>query len=271
MYEEEAAIAARETVEKAGPAVRVSDVSGVKLYLVGDSTVSPFNDPYYCPRYGYGTKIADYVENIGVVNLALSGRSSKSFTTEANYRVLLDLLKKDDFLMIGFAHNDEKAEAARYTDPNGDKNAVGSFKNSLYENYLKIAFERGAVPILCTPIVRRNAAGIYDGTFIHRTAGVPGFPGGDYAECIRRLGAETGTTVVDLTLLTKSLYERLGPAGTLELHARPGPEIAGVDNTHLNAYGASYVAYLAVRAVGESDNALKKYVRTDRAAPAEPS
>ena len=36
----------------------------------------------------------------------------------------------DKFLIIGFGHNDEKTEPARYTNPNGDYKTEGSFANS---------------------------------------------------------------------------------------------------------------------------------------------
>ena len=74
-----------------------SDAARTTLYLVGDSTVAAFNDPYYYPRYGYGTQIATYLnQTIAVDNLALSGRSSKSFIDPAdngNYAILTSSLK----------------------------------------------------------------------------------------------------------------------------------------------------------------------------------
>ena len=80
------------------------------LWVVGDSTVSAFNDSYYIPRYGYGTQLGDYVDDTyAVENLALSGRSSKSFVNEANYKKLTDGIKSGDVLVVGFGHNDEKA------------------------------------------------------------------------------------------------------------------------------------------------------------------
>ena len=52
----------------------------ITIYLVGDSTVCSFTDGYYYPRYGYGTQLGNYLdEKATVINLALSGRSSKSF------------------------------------------------------------------------------------------------------------------------------------------------------------------------------------------------
>ena len=61
-----------------------------KLFVVGDSTLSGFNDEsYYYPRYGYGTQLNNYLD-LEVINLALSGRSSKSFLLEDNYKILKD-------------------------------------------------------------------------------------------------------------------------------------------------------------------------------------
>ena len=33
------------------------------LWVIGDSTLSSFNDKYYYPRYGYGTKLAAYLDD----------------------------------------------------------------------------------------------------------------------------------------------------------------------------------------------------------------
>ena len=75
------------------------------LWVIGDSTVSSFEDKYYYPRYGYGTMLDKYLDDsIKVVNIALSGRSTKSYTTEPQYNELLSGMKQGDFLIIGFGH-----------------------------------------------------------------------------------------------------------------------------------------------------------------------
>ena len=57
------------------------------FYLIGDSTVAKFNDvTYYYSRFGYGTKLDNYFKDLNIINLALSGRSSKSFLKEENYK-----------------------------------------------------------------------------------------------------------------------------------------------------------------------------------------
>ena len=83
-------IADNEKVEKVASVTSVANTKGTKIYVVGDSTFSAFSDPYYYPRYGIGTKLQDFLnpKKVEVINLAMSGRSSKSFLTEANYKTL---------------------------------------------------------------------------------------------------------------------------------------------------------------------------------------
>ena len=60
------------------------------IWVIGDSTVLEFDDNYYYPRYGYGTQLQQYFDSskYEVKNLALSGRSSKNYITNSNYKTL---------------------------------------------------------------------------------------------------------------------------------------------------------------------------------------
>ncbi len=123
-FSQDAATAKLEKVE----AVVATDIQipdGKKLsrvFIVGDSTASPFNDPYYIPRFGFGTKVQEYLnpKKAAVVNLAVSGRSSKNFITDSgsgkNYTLLKENIRKGDYLLIAFGHNDEKLEDERDSD-----------------------------------------------------------------------------------------------------------------------------------------------------------
>ncbi len=249
-----------------------------KIYLVGDSTVCSFDDNYYIPRYGYGTQLYNYIDcdPDQIINLAYSGRSSKSFLTDSggNYQRLVDEIAEGDYLIIGFGHNDEKSdEAARFTDPVPDYQTAASskgdgFQYTLYEKYVKVATEKGATPILCTPIVRYSDKGDYTGSVIHNTAD------GDYAEAIRKLGKDTDTTVIDLTAITKEIYES-DNAAAAKFHAYTSYQSEtdktpiGKDNTHINYYGAKVVAYNLAQALLKTDCPLKNSVKTDSAAPTE--
>lgn len=182
--------------------------------VVGDSTVSAFDDSYYLPREGYGEEIANYF-NADVYNLAVSGASSKDFTGMSSYNTLMNGsdtvpalgdASGDKFLIIGFGHNDEKTEPARYTNPNGDYKTEGSFANSLYVNYIQPALERGVIPVVCTPIARltnENTKASYDSASGHKTQtvtiGDTVYEGGYYAQAIRDMCSELHLICVDLT------------------------------------------------------------------------
>lgn len=242
------------------------------VWVVGDSTVSAFQDhTYYYPRYGWGTQLNRYLKNVKVENLAISGTSSLSFSFTENYKTLLAGMKEGDYLLIGFGHNDEKTEAERFTDPAGGIGDDGSFQNSLYKRYIKKAQDAGATPVLCTPIVRRNKNNQYDGTSGHITQtqvtdkGV--YPGGDYAQAIRDLGAATGVTVLDLTRRTKEIYEQSGAEGVKNRHAWTSSKEISIDDTHTNIYGAACNAWIIADEVMKSGNPIKRFVKPDYAQP----
>ncbi len=277
--------------------------AGNKIFLVGDSTVCSFNDSsYYLPRYGYGTQITEYfnVTSSQVVNLAASGRSAYSLMTESasNYSSFTSGIKAGDYLFIGFGHNDEKSEVARYADPTLDAdnettmidtyNAQRpvSFKYILKHYYIDVALNAGATPVLCTPISRlfkddEKAKYDKDHTTEDKTVEVGGtnvtFNGGDYAKAIRDLGADLGITVVDLKTPLATEYKTLGYAEASKYHAATGAEWAdetktvkkatGIDGTHTNLYGAKNNAYTIASAIKASTNDLKNHVKTNITKP----
>ncbi|MDE6000860.1 MAG: hypothetical protein K2G96_00845, partial [Clostridia bacterium] len=246
-----------------------------KIYVVGDSTVCSFSDVMYLPRYGYGTQLKEYlnVTSSQVVNLALSGRSSLDYLNRNEYNTLTNSISEGDYLIIGFGHNDEKSDdSSRYTNPTkayDDTTTAGgpSFQNNLYENYVKMAKDKGATPILCTPIVRYDSSNSYTGSKVHNTAN------GDYSQAIRTLGAATSTTVIDLTELTKAVY-KADNASAIYFHAhstydgeKPNETPKGIDETHINQYGAKMVAYQFANALKSTDCPLKNHVKDNISAP----
>lgn len=250
-----------------GVPVSVSAAAKPNVYILGDSTGCDYSESmdttYYYKRVGFGTRFGDYMDDgVNVVNLALSGRSSKSFTSEANYTQYKSSIASGDYVIIAFGHNDEKADdPARYTEPLGDKDTEGSFKNSLYVNYIKPALDAGATPIIATPVVRRSTSTSWSDSQLHRVNG------GDYAQAGRDLADELGLTLIDNTKMTQDLYTQLGPDETLYLHAWLSSKTTSVDNTHLNNYGASYVAYMMANVLKNSSNSLGGYVKSDIKAP----
>ena len=82
-------------------------------------------------------KLQEYLDDkVNVINLALSGRSSLSYVKEPEYQQLLKWMQTGDYLLIGFGHNDEKAEVDRHTSGCGSYKEDGSFAHSLYNHYI---------------------------------------------------------------------------------------------------------------------------------------
>ena len=217
------------------------------VFIAGDSTACEygFDENYALPRAGWGMYFGKYVTGVNVVDYALSGRSSKSFTTEDNYYKLMRDVGEGDYVIIQFGHNDAKNSSdedkeLRYTDPKGDNDTEGSFKNSLYVNYIKPVQEKGATPILLTPISRRN---FEDTGKVKDSHGL-------YDDAVRELAEELGITCVDMTKITEDLYNGAGEDGSMYYHAiynnrEKGKN--GIDNTHLNHWGGERIAYITAQ------------------------
>lgn len=261
--ETKAASAAEDIAENNAETVTLPERTPT-LWVAGDSTAAEFSDNYYYPRYGWGTQLYRYFHDINIKNLAVSGTSSKSYADTEAYRILMDSIQDGDYLLIGFGHNDEKAESARYTNPNGSIGTEGSTQYYLYQNFIKPVKEKNAVPILVTPIVRRDAGNNYTGTSGHITSAqttIEGtFEGGNYAKAIKAAGSGKLTPVLDLTGRTRDLYEQKGAQGIRFHHAYSSPSENSIDNTHTSMLGAAYNAYLIADELKKTNCFLKNYV-----------
>ena len=240
----------------------------MKVFFVGDSTVCNYSNELdrYIPRHGYGMHVGDYLKSVDVCNLALSGRSSRSFLNEPEYEKLLADLSAGDFLVIGFGHNDEKHDE-RYTNPNEDISVPTSFKYHLYNYYIKVAEDRGAKVVICTPICRLSKEKVYSGHSVHIEDDYESFEGGNYPQTIRNLASELSLPLVDMTNLTKEVYENLGYEKAKLFHATNTLDVNDIDGTHLNNYGASYLAYLFVKGLKNTDSPLKNYIKEEISLP----
>lgn len=262
------------------PTVDQSKLAETKLYCVGDSTMCNYAtlDSYYYPRYGYATQLSKYFcDKVTVENLALSGRSSVSFLSEANYTTMKNSIKSGDYLLIGWGHNDEKAGTATFRNAKYDSIDLAmadtnSFQYSIYYNYIKVAQDAGAYPILATPIVRASSSNDYSSDKGHVTST------GDYREAIIDVATKYDIPVVDLTTITKDTYKALGYSEAIKFHAiKQGtdesegqdPKWTSVDETHINFYGANYVSYEFANALKNTNSALKDYVKADITKPTE--
>ena len=204
------------------------------IFLLGDSTCAE-KDPSVWPETGWGMALPAFVgPHWEVRNLALDGRSTKSFLEEGSFSRCHRELKENDYVFIQFGHNDNK-EDERHTDP----------YSTFQENLVCMAQQvlaKHAHPLLVSPICRRRFS--EDGNLVQTH--------GQYPDAMRSLAQRRGYLYIDMTLATYTLLSDLGPDGSkaLFLHLMPGqhpnyPE--GVaDDTHLNEAGAKTIARLTL-------------------------
>lgn len=196
-----------------------------RVFYIGDSTVQLNKIDTY-PQTGMSQVLELFLKpGIQVMPYGKNGRSTKSFLDEGRFAPVQAQLDQGDFLLIQFGHNDEKDDPARHTD------AFGSFQENL-RLFIRAAREKGAHPVLITPIARR----LFDenGSFL------PGSHG-DYPAAIRQVGAVEAVPVADLTALTEAFLEELGDEASKPLFVWPK------DNTHLKYDGAVQMVTLLSR------------------------
>jgi pectinesterase len=206
------------------------------LHLAGDSTMADKPDLEY-PERGWGQLLRERIApSWQLVNHAVNGRSTKSFRELGHWQSLLAQLQPGDWVVIQFGHNDEKKDdAARYTDP------ATEFPANL-RRYVAEVRERGAHPVLATPVVRRNwsdAGGLLDSH-------------GAYLTAVRTVAREEKVPLLEMEGATRALLGRLGPEASKKLFTIFAPDThprlpeGKTDNTHFTEDGARTVAGLAV-------------------------
>lgn len=223
---------------------------GAKIYVVGDSTAAVYNDSVY-PRKGWAQMLQNYFDGTEVVDLALSGRSSVNFKTEANYTKPWNEIKPGDYLIIQFGHNDSKSDdMTRYSDPSGDRFTEGSFQNSMNE-YVTLAREKGAIPIIATSISRRRTS----------DSGLEA-----YVNAAKELAEAVNAPCIDLYAQTNSWINEVGTEQAKDMFNYVKPkdsrftEYSGfansgfyaegtTDDTHINIYGADLIAQWAAESI----------------------
>lgn len=235
-------------------------LANTKVYVVGDSTACIYTEDenYAVPRAGWAMYLANYLnDKAEVIDLALGGRSSKSFIAEPEYKVLKDNLKAGDYVIIQFGHNDAKNStpedlANRYTDPLGKIDSADSFRYNLYNNYIKFALDKGATPILLSPVSRRRFDEHNKIKDTHE----------NYDDTVRAIAEEMNVPFIDMTKLTEEYYNKIGVDQTKLMHAlyNDRTKSEGIDNTHFSHYGANVIAKMTAEKIAELNTGLEKYV-----------
>lgn len=220
----------------------------ITVFTIGDSTMAN-KKAEVAPETGWCMVFSSYVDDsVEVKNRAVNGRSTKSFISEGRWQSVLDSLKEGDYVFIQFGHNDEKfKDSTRYTIP------FTTYSGNL-ERFIRETREKGAHPILFTPIVRRK----FEYGFLTDTHG-------DYPVAVRKLAAELDVPMIDLQLLTAGAVTALGDEASKSIYlwtpaTETYPEVRK-DDTHLKVEGANLVAKLAAQQLILLDNSLARHIK----------
>ncbi len=235
------------------PCVRTLEISKaddvVTVYIAGDSTVT---DQAKEPWSAWGQMLPRFfTHGVAVANHAESGESLKSFMGERRLEKVLESIKAGDYLFIQFTHNDQKPGAA-HVDP------FTTYKETL-KHFIDEARKRKALPVLVTSMHRRNFDA--EGKIVNTL--------GDYPEAMRQLAKEETVPLIDLNAMSKTLFEALGPEGTVKAFVHypagtfPGQDKELKDNTHFNAYGAYELAKCVVSGIQANKLGLAKFLASD--------
>ncbi len=218
----------------------------ITIWMMGDSTMSIKKKEAY-PEAGWGMPFANYWDSTVVVNnTAQNGRSTKSFIAETRWKPIETGMKKGDYLFIQFGHNDEVPTKKSYTAPT-------EFTANLTV-FVKGAKEKGAIPVLITPVARRK----FDSTGVLQNTHE------QYSQLVREVAAENKVILIDLDKKSQDLYKQLGPENSkhLLLHLDPGQNPnhpkGKEDDTHFNEYGARRIAEIVMNDIKEQLPELAK-------------
>ena len=243
------------------------------IFMIGDSTMANKNITGGNPERGWGMMLPGFFsEEVRIDNHAMNGRSSKSFIDEGRWDKVISQVKKGDYVIIQFGHNDEKPKADRHTDP-------GTTFDANLSRFVNETRAKGGIPILCNAIVRRNFVRPLDESISKDTrhdAGEVKQPQegdtlydthGAYIESPRNVAKKLNVPFIDMNKITHELVQGLGPVESKKLFMWVEPNKVPAfpkgreDNTHLNIYGGRVVAGLAVDAIAQAVPELAKYVR----------
>jgi lysophospholipase L1-like esterase len=206
----------------------------ITVYLIGDSTMSVKQVKAY-PETGWGMPFASFFDqSVNIDNRAQNGRSTKSFLAEGRWAPVVNSLKRGDYVLIQFGHNDEVKTKASST-------TVAEFKSNLVR-YVNDSRSRKAFPVLITPVARRSFDASGSLLPSHEI----------YSDIVRTVAQENKVALVDLDKLSQRLLQNWGveKSKLLYNHLAPGEHpnypAGKEDNTHFNELGARVMAQLVL-------------------------
>lgn len=227
------------------------------IYLIGDSTVHN-NDKV---QWGWGSLLPEFFDStkINISNQAMAGRSTRTFIKEGRWDRVLSTLKKGDFVLMQFGHNEGSRpdtsragyrgvlkgigeDTVQLTWANGTPEIVHTY-GWYIRKFVRDAKAKGAIPIVLSMIPRNE---FRDGKVLRADK--------DYGLWAKQIADEEGVMFIDLNAITADKYDAWGPEKVKTFF--PG------DHTHTNQEGARVNAASIVEGIkANPKNQLNQYLK----------
>jgi len=227
------------------------------LFIIGDSTVNNTGQGFR----GWGNVLGEFFDatKINIENRARGGRSSRTFYTEGLWDKALIEIKKGDFVLIQFGHNDggpidkEKArgslkgigeETTEITvEATGKKEIVHTYGWYL-RKFISDAKLKGAIPIVLSPVPRNIWK---DGKVVRASA--------DYGKWAEESAKSENAVFIDLNEIIAEHYEKDGQEKVAATY------FTNIDHTHTTAAGARLNAASVIEGLKKIKKVqLRKYI-----------
>jgi rhamnogalacturonan acetylesterase len=255
------------------------------LYIIGDSTVRNGDGSGRNGQWGWGSLIAGYFDTarINISNRAIGGRSSRTFITEGRWDKILSVLKKGDYVVMQFGHNDagplDDTARARGTIKGIDEdsieiyNPIRKMKEIVHSygwymrKYANETMAKGAVAIICSPVPRADWKDARpddphlndfrptdsSGRAVGQAVGRGKIVRTHYSEWAEQSADETGAYFIDLNERIAIAYEQMDTVKVKSFFP--------ADHTHTNKEGAELNAKKVVEGIKDLRKCkLKKYL-----------
>jgi len=234
------------------------------VFMVGDSTVKNGKGDGSGGLWGWGDYIGQFLDTtkLNIENHALGGTSSRTFQDKGLWIAVLNKLKKGDYVLIQFGHNDDgpvnDSLRARGTikgigNETQEIDNILTKKHEIVHSYgwyiqkvIREAKSKGAIPIVCSPIPRNDWK---EGKVPRNNT--------SYGLWAKQIAEKEKVTFIDLNDKMALEMEKLGEQKVT------GTYFYKKDHTHTSAKGAVLSASVIIDQLKESKNSLKNYILKD--------
>ena len=220
------------------------------IFLCGNSTVVDQNNEPYA---SWGQMIPRWFDStVAISNHGESGLSAKSFLGGKRLEKILAMMKKGDWVIVEFGHNDAKEKGA----------GAGPWYSFVYnlKIYVDKVRAKGGNIVFCTPTQRRTFNN--DKKTLRNSHG-------EFPAAMKYVAERENVPVIDLNEMTRIFFESLGYENSKKalcyyaMGSFPNQKKELADRTHFNPYGAYEVAKMVIMGMKQHNLPMLKGLKPE--------